>query len=567
MKKRDKLLQDILSFRYKVGRVRIDKYNIDHWTFLNYCRFSEGAGELITKTVLRQYVKDLPGWIKIQFLYDVWANIQQSDGFLEVQMRFLKELIEVFARFDLVFQKVQTRYLYKYIDWQWDLYSKKKEILAWEADAIAFKRDKKKNVKIRIQKNEFMQDEYSFLNSIFGSNTWQFTASDMWNNVIQKYLYSPKRVNIIPAQRNVKWFYFLWNVFKFKRSWRKKAGNKSRFFKKKSHWVLRYLLRRGYRRAVPSHKENVLHLRELQRVRSEVLEVLKNGIGDLEDSDVGVESIQKDLKTSFNNQLLAFIARKKLKKYYHKTCKLYYQKMVWPKFIELFWKNCLKKFKPVTRNITWRMFKCNLINQSLGYLKKSFELKLKKGKDFLNKEIDKVRQICMGKVKIFDTWSEEDAFKFLWTARTKFEMHAGVRSMFRYRKFWHINWAEKYYWPTVPTGIVYVKRTLSNWFLYFLDWDYKIVTQFTGGEYANTNRKREKLNPQIVGDMYKYGLKKWLRKYGIKRVWILFEGRLSLSFTRLRYSVMKSRIKMFNAYILSKLPHNAGMRRVKPRRK
>lgn len=49
------------------------------------------------------------------------------------------------------------------------------------------------------------------------------------------------------------------------------------------------------------------------------------------------------------------------------------------------------------------MFKCNLINQSLGYLKKSFELKLKKGKDFLNKEIDKVRQICMGKVKIFDT--------------------------------------------------------------------------------------------------------------------------------------------------------------------
>lgn len=87
-------------------------------------------------------------------------------------------------------------------------------------------------------------------------------------------------------------------------------------------------MRRGYRRAVPSHKENVLHLRELQRVRSEVLEVLKNGIGDLEDSDVGVESIQKDLKTSFNNQLLAFIARKKLKKYYHKTCKLYYQKMV-----------------------------------------------------------------------------------------------------------------------------------------------------------------------------------------------------------------------------------------------
>ena len=59
------------------------------------------------------------------------------------------------------------------------------------------------------------------------------------------------------------------------------------------------------------------------------------------------------------------------------------------------------------------MFKRNLVNQSLDYLKKNFDLKLKERKNFLNNEIDRVRQICMGKVKIFDTLSEEDAFKFL----------------------------------------------------------------------------------------------------------------------------------------------------------
>ena len=59
-----------------------------------------------------------------------------------------------------------------------------------------------------------------------------------------------------------------------------------------------------------------------------MLEVLKNGNEDVEDSDVGVELIQEDLKTSFNNRMLAFIVRKKLKKYYHNTYKLYCQKMV-----------------------------------------------------------------------------------------------------------------------------------------------------------------------------------------------------------------------------------------------